>query len=73
MTTDLLDLYRSASDWTLDKVTGAADKLDAKTPCDDWDVRQLMNHMLETQQYFVGSAKGEDASPPVADTADDPQ
>jgi uncharacterized protein (TIGR03086 family) len=23
-----------------------------------------MNHMLETQQYFVGSARGEDVSPP---------
>ena len=64
MTTDLLDLYRSASHWTLNKVAGATDQLDAETPCDGWDVRQLLNHMLETQQYFVRSARGEDASPP---------
>jgi uncharacterized protein (TIGR03086 family) len=62
-TNDLLDLYSRASAWTLDKATGATD-LEARTPCDRWDVRTLMNHMLETQQYFVGSARGEDVSPP---------
>jgi uncharacterized protein (TIGR03086 family) len=66
MTTDLLDLYRSASHWTLNKVAGASDQLDAETPCEGWDVRQLLNHMLETQQYFVRSARGEAASPPAA-------
>jgi len=64
MTKDLLDFYSRASEWTLDKVKGAAAELDTDTPCDKWDVRELMNHMLETQQYFVGSARGEDASPP---------
>jgi uncharacterized protein (TIGR03086 family) len=65
MDIDLLDLYERASDWTLTKVAGAADKLDAQTPCDEWDVRTLMNHMLETDRYFVGSAKGADVSPPA--------
>jgi uncharacterized protein (TIGR03086 family) len=64
MDNDLLDLYRRASDWTLTKVAGAADKLGAQTPCDEWDVRTLMNHMLETDRYFVGAARGEDVSPP---------
>jgi uncharacterized protein (TIGR03086 family) len=61
---ELLDLYRSASAWTLDKVEGAEGKLDASTPCDDWNVRQLLNHMLQTQHYFVGAARGEQVSPP---------
>jgi uncharacterized protein (TIGR03086 family) len=61
---DLLDLYGRASDWTLGKVSGASDELDAPTPCDEWDVRSLMNHMLETQHYFVGAARGEDVSLP---------
>jgi uncharacterized protein (TIGR03086 family) len=61
---DLLDLYSRASGWTLIKVVGAAHDLDAPTPCDPWDVRTLMNHMLETQQYFADSARGLDASPP---------
>ncbi len=63
-TTNPLDLYEQASDWTLSKVVGAKEKLDMPTPCDKWNVRELMNHMLETQQYFVGSAKGKKVSPP---------
>lgn len=61
---DLLDLYEHASAWTATKVAVAATKLDAATPCDDWDVRTLMNHMLDTQHYFVSAARGEDVSPP---------
>jgi uncharacterized protein (TIGR03086 family) len=64
MDMDLLDLYRQASDWTLGKVTVATDKLESDTPCDEWNVRTLMNHMLDTQRYFAASAKGEEASPP---------
>ncbi len=64
MDLDLLDLYGRASQWTLTKVDGAASKLDAPTSCDEWNVRTLMNHMLQTQQYFVGAARGEDVSPP---------
>jgi uncharacterized protein (TIGR03086 family) len=63
-TLDLLDLYGRASEWTVSKAGGAAEKLDAATLCDDWDVRALMNHMLDTQNYFVGTARGEDVSPP---------
>lgn len=61
---DVLKLYERASDWTLSKVIGAAKKLDSPTPCDKWNVRELMNHMLETQRYFINSAQGIDASPP---------
>ena len=77
MTNDLLDLYSRASEWTLDKVKGASKQLDSDTPCDDWHVRELMNHMLETQRYFVGSARGESVSqpgqtPPTTLLGDDP-
>ena len=64
MEPDLLDCYARASEWTLSKVPAAAQKMDARTPCDEWDVRTLMNHMLDTQSYFVASARGEDVSPP---------
>jgi uncharacterized protein (TIGR03086 family) len=64
MSPDLLDLYGRASEWTLSKVAGATEKLNTPTPCDEWDVRTLMNHMLDTQNYFVTAARGEDVSPP---------
>jgi uncharacterized protein (TIGR03086 family) len=64
MQADLRDLYRQASRWTAAKVAGAQD-LDAATPCPDWRVRDLMNHMLDTQRYFAGAARGENAAPPA--------
>jgi uncharacterized protein (TIGR03086 family) len=63
MTDELLDQYARASSWTAEKVAGVLD-LDAPTPCEEWTVRQLLNHMLETQRYFTGAAKGEDVAPP---------
>ena len=63
MDQDLVKLYGQASAWTADKVGGAKD-LDATTPCDEWSVRDLLNHMLDTQRYFLAAARGEDVSPP---------
>ena len=64
MHADLLDLYRRASQWAAEKVAAARD-LEAATPCPDWCVRDLLNHMLDTQRYFAGAARGEDAAPPA--------
>jgi uncharacterized protein (TIGR03086 family) len=64
MTQDLLKLYDQASAWTTEKVAGAKDKLDGRSTCDEWNLRTLLDHMLETQRYFASSARGEDASPP---------
>ena len=64
MELDLVDCYDRGSLATVAMVPQAADQLDATTPCDEWDVRTLMNHMLDTQHYFLGSARGEDVSPP---------
>ena len=73
---DLLDLYDRASAWTTEKIAGATTRLDASTPCDEWNLRTLLDHMLETQRYFLHSARGEDASPPgktpPATVSDDP-
>ena len=63
---DLLDLYDLVSSWTTAKVKGATKKLNRPTPCDEWDVRTLLNHMLDTQRYFTGAARGEEVSPPSA-------
>jgi hypothetical protein len=58
MQLDLLDLYRRASAWTIEKVAGAVEDLDAPTPCAPWNVRELLNHMLDTQRYFISAARG---------------
>ena len=69
MDRDLLSCYRAASAWTADKVGGTSD-LAASTPCDDWSVRDLLNHMLDTQRYFLSAARGEQASPPSPNPPD---
>src|SRR5262245_28031342 len=70
MAQNLLDLYRQASEWTGSMVAGAADRLDAPTPCEGWDVRTLLNHMVETQRFFVQSARGENPSLPSPEPPD---
>jgi uncharacterized protein (TIGR03086 family) len=76
MTDQLLDRYRTASEWTVAKIARVGDDLDAPTPCEGWDVATLLNHMLETQQYFVRTARGEEAAispePPDDLLGDDP-
>src|SRR5689334_21540437 len=64
---DPIDLYARASDWTLGHMGAAAADLDAPTLCTGWDVRTLMNHMLETQQYFISAARGAQVTPPGQD------
>ena len=64
MAPDILDLYDRASAWAAEKVAAAAGRLDAPTPCEEWTVRTLLDHMLETQRYFLGQARGQDVAPP---------
>ena len=45
-------------------------KLDVATPCDKWTVRDLLNHMLETQQFFVSTARNEGGQPPAPKPAE---
>ncbi len=66
---DLLSMYRRASEWTTDKVAGAVADLDAPTPDDDWDVRALLNHMLDTQRYFAGVGSGGERVAAIAEPA----
>lgn len=65
MDLDYLDLYKRSSGWAADKVaTAASGDLAGSTTCADWTLRDLLNHMLETQRYFAAAGRGEHASPP---------
>jgi uncharacterized protein (TIGR03086 family) len=56
---DLLELYERASEWTTTKVRGASSQLDAPTTCESWNVRTLLNHMLQIQRRSLGAGRGE--------------
>jgi uncharacterized protein (TIGR03086 family) len=58
---EMLECYKQATEWAASLVRGATDQLDKPTPCDLWDVRTLISHMIDTQRYFVASARGQDA------------
>ena len=73
---DILDLFERGTAWTATKIAGAADRLDAPTNCDGWDVRRMIDYLLAGQQMFATSASGCEfappSDPPPALTADDP-
>ena len=56
---DLLDLFERGSAWTASKMPAAASKLSEPTGCEGWDVRTLIDHMIQTQRYFTASARGD--------------
>jgi uncharacterized protein (TIGR03086 family) len=61
---DLIDLYDRASAWTGSKIPSATSNLDAKTPCEEWTVKDLLNHIVGGQSLFEGGARGEGPSGP---------
>ena len=64
---DLLDLYERGTEWTASKIPAATGKLADGTPCEQWDVRNLLDHMIDTQEYFAATARGEEVSLPNPD------
>src|SRR5437870_1715721 len=70
---DLIDLFDRASAWTASKIPSAAKCLDDPTPCDEWNVRALLNHLIQGQAFFQAAASGEQPSESPADVVgDDP-
>jgi uncharacterized protein (TIGR03086 family) len=73
---DLLDLYERGSEWTASKIPAAVGRLDDDTPCTEWDVRTLLNHLIDGQRYFAAKGRGEEPelpSPtPPDEIGDDP-
>jgi uncharacterized protein (TIGR03086 family) len=67
---ELPEMHAQAMAWTAEKLRGAANRLDAPTPCDEWNVRTLVSHIIETQNYFCAKARGLDAPLPAPDPVD---
>src|SRR5712692_4953879 len=61
---DLFDLFDRGTTWTKTKITGAQDRLNVSTCCDDWTVRTVINHLIVGQEIFQGAARGKPAAPP---------
>lgn len=62
---DILDLFDRATAWTATRIAGAADQLDTQTPCDEWSVGRLIDHLLWGQQMFASGPAGGTIVPPA--------
>jgi uncharacterized protein (TIGR03086 family) len=64
---DLISLFDQATTWTASKIAAADGQRHAATPCDAWDVDQLLDHLLDGQAIFVAGATGAVVGPPTGD------
>jgi len=61
---DVLDLFERGTAWTSTKVAGAANHLDAPTPCAEWNVKRLLDHLLFIQEMLAAGPSGGTVAPP---------
>ena len=47
------------------------DQLDAPTPCASWDVRSVINHIVDAARWWAGRVTGDEPEPDVDYTAGD--
>ncbi|MGH2760176.1 MAG: TIGR03086 family metal-binding protein [Actinomycetota bacterium] len=65
-TPDVIDLFEQATAWTASKIAGIRlDQLKTTTPCDDWDVRAVINHGIGVLNMFARAAEGGELGPPA--------
>lgn len=70
---DDIEMLRQVTDHTGKLVGGvAADQWTAATPCEEWDVRTLVGHLVSGDAWFAAAVRGDHLKPPsVEDPAAD--
>src|SRR4051794_28967150 len=57
---DQIELVARATELTANVVAGVKpDQLDSPTPCTEWTVRDLINHMVGASELFASAGEGE--------------
>ena len=64
---DLIGLFDRATAWTASKIAAADGQREAATPCDEWNVARLLDHLLDGQAIFAAGAAGAVVGPPIGD------
>jgi uncharacterized protein (TIGR03086 family) len=60
MASDLIDLLAQGYDWTEARLARVQpDDLDMATPCEGWQLRHLLDHMLDSLDRLAAAAEGE--------------
>jgi uncharacterized protein (TIGR03086 family) len=64
MANDIVELLEQGYAWTAERVAQVGpEDLDTPTPCEGWQLRHLLNHMLASLERLAGAAEGEVAEP----------
>lgn len=72
MSSDPIELFRRATQHAASVMAVVrADQLDAPTPCTEWTVQALVDHMVGSTEYLLASLAGRQPVPPTRATADD--
>ena len=65
-----VELYQAAVETTRGIIANVnADQMAASTPCSDWNVQALVEHLVGGAAFFGASLAGEEPQPPASDSS----